>query len=230
MVTVVGGGPPGTASDDGDLGGDGGPATKATLQEPIELAFDTKGNLYIADRDNHAVRKVDTHGVIATVAGTGDPGYTGDGGPATKAKLYRPQGIAVTADGTLYISDGDNTYVRKVDPHGTISTIAGKGTKQPIDPEEMLLDANGHVIVSDTSSVRRMSPTGLLTTIAGRENPDATGSEACTGIGGPATKAVITPSGLAVGPGGDLFIATNTCGVLRLGSNGILSQYVPAPP
>jgi serine/threonine-protein kinase len=228
VVTVAGHGPPGTATDDGDLGGDGGPAREATLQEPVEMAFDSGGDLYFSDRDNHAVRRIDTHGIITTVAGTGDPGYRGDGGPATKARIERPQGLVVTADGTLYFSDGDNAYVRRVDPAGTITTIAGKGTKNPIDPETLLLDAHGGLLVSDTSSIRRMTTGGRLTTIAGKPNPDAQGDEPCTGIGGRATDAVLTPSSLAVGPHGDVFIGTNTCGVLRLGSDGVLSQYVPA--
>ena len=229
MVTVVGMGPPGTLTDDGALVGDGGPATGAQLQEPTQLAFDGQGNLYIADRDNHAVRRVDTQGVITTVAGTGDPGFGGDHGPATDAKLFRPQGVAVTPDGSLYISDGDNARLRKVDRHGVITTIAGKGTKLPIDPEQLLVDSEGLLIVADTSSVRRLSPAGVLTTIAGRPNADATGAEPCSGIGGPATKAVITPVGLAIGPGGELFMSTQTCGVLRLASDGTLRQYVAAP-
>ena len=229
MVTVVGMGPPGTLTDDGALVGDGGPATSAQLQEPTELAFDGRGDLYIADRDNHAVRRVDAGGVITTVAGTGDPGFSGDHGPATEAKLARPLSVAVTPDGSLYVSDSDNGRLRRVDPHGIITTVAGKGTKQPVDPGSLLVDSEHRLIVADPSSVRRLSAEGVLVTIAGKPNPDATGEERCRGIGGPAREAVITPTGLAVGPGGDLFIATATCGVLRLASDGTLQQYVAAP-
>jgi sugar lactone lactonase YvrE len=227
--TVVGDGPPGTASDDGTLAGDGGPAVKATLQEPTELVLGHSGDFYFADRDNHAVRRVDRNGVITTEAGTGNPGYSGDGGPARKARIQRPGSPVVTPDGDLYFTDGEGTYLRRVDKKGIISTIAGQGTAHRIDPQALALDPSGHLVVSDTSSVRRLSPTGTLTTIAGTPNADAQGNEACTGIGGPASHAVITPVGLAYGPGGALFIATNTCGVLRLGPDGILTQYIPAP-
>jgi serine/threonine-protein kinase len=227
--TVVGNGPPGTASDDGTLAGDGGPAVKATLQEPTEIVRGRSGDYYFSDRDNHAVRRVDRNGVITTVAGTGDPGYSGDGGPATKAKVSRPGSLVVTPDGVLYFTDGDGTYLRKVDTKGIVSTIAGEGTAHPIGPQTLALDVAGHLVVGDTSSVRRLSPGGTLTTIAGQPNPAAQGDEKCSGIGGPATQAVITPVGLAYGPGGALYIATNTCGVLRLGSDGLLTQYIPAP-
>jgi streptogramin lyase len=227
--TVVGNGPPGTASDDGNLAGDGGPAVKATLQEPTEIVLGRSGDYYFSDRDNHAVRRVDRNGVITTVAGTGDPGYSGDGGPARKAQVSRPGSLVVTPDGVLFFTDGDGTYLRKVDTKGVISTIAGEGTARRIGPQVLALDPAGQLVVSDVSSVRRLSANGTVTTIAGKPDPAAQGNETCTGIGGPATNAVITPVGLAYGPGGALFIATNTCGVLRLGPDGILTQYIPAP-
>ena len=107
--------------------GDGGPATSAQLHWPYGLAFDSDGNLYIGDVENNRIRRVDTSGIITTVAGTGVSGYSGDGGPATLAELYWPSGVAVDHFGNLYIADGGNQRIRKVDASGIITTIAGTG-------------------------------------------------------------------------------------------------------
>lgn len=105
--------------------GDGGPATEAALSYPTALAVDDAGNLYIADSLNDVVRRVTPDGIIETVAGTGKRGLSGDGGPATEAKLDQPYGLAVTDDGTLYIADRSNFRIRRVTPDGIIDTIAG---------------------------------------------------------------------------------------------------------
>ncbi len=112
----------GEAGDDGD----GGPATDARLRRPAQLALDPQGNLYVADMDASRVRRVDAAtGRIATVAGTGEHGLSGDGGPATEARLRWPMGVAVGPGGALYIADTANHRVRRVDPDGTITTVAG---------------------------------------------------------------------------------------------------------
>ena len=108
--------------------GDGGPAFLAQLFAPHGLAFDAAGNLYVADTGNQRIRKIDTHGIITTVAGSsGYGGYRGDGGPATSALLYNPTGVSVDANGNLYIADSFNSVIRKVDANGTITTVAGNG-------------------------------------------------------------------------------------------------------
>src|SRR5215210_1531556 len=107
--------------------GDGGPAIRAALSAPQDQAVDAAGNLYIADGDNFRVRKVSPDGTITTVAGTGQEGLSGDGGPAVKAKLTFPNGVAVDAAGNLFITDGSNGRVRKVDASGIITTVAGGG-------------------------------------------------------------------------------------------------------
>ena len=105
--------------------GDGGPATSAQLRFPDAVAVDGRGNVYIGDRDNFRVRKVDAAGTITTIAGTGERGFSGDGGPATSARITDPHGVAVDGKGNVYIADYTNNRVRKVSPGGAISTFAG---------------------------------------------------------------------------------------------------------
>jgi sugar lactone lactonase YvrE len=111
----------------GGSGGDGGPATQAGLYEPTGAAFDAAGNLYIVDYGNQKIRKVDTNGIITTIAGNGHAGFSGDGGPATQAELNKPDKVSVDAAGNVYIADGNNNRVRRVDTNGTIITVAGNG-------------------------------------------------------------------------------------------------------
>jgi hypothetical protein len=117
-------------------GGDGGPALLARMSQGYSqsakpggrIGYDAAGNLYFADRDNNRIRKVDTSGMINTIAGNGDAGYAGDGGPATEATLNGPIDVAIADDGTVYFTDTANSCVRKIDPAGIISTVAGRCT------------------------------------------------------------------------------------------------------
>src|SRR5438034_9878522 len=108
--------------------GDGGPAVSARLSYPGNLVVDGGGNLYIADWGNDRIRKVNTEGIISTIAGNGKEGFEGDGGPATSASLNKPRGVAVDPAGNVYIADAGNFRIRKVNPAGVISTVAGSGT------------------------------------------------------------------------------------------------------
>jgi len=116
-----------TAAGTGQRGfnGDHQPATEAMLARPLAVAFDAAGNLYISDENNYRIRKVDTHGVITTFAGTGAYGCGGDGGPAVNASLRNPNDIAIAPDGSMLISDSECHNVRRIAPDGTISTFAG---------------------------------------------------------------------------------------------------------
>ena len=108
--------------------GDGGPATTAEVNHPFGVAVDGSGNVFIADSYNQRIRKINTLGIISTIAGTGMAGYSGDGGAATAAELYIPIGVAIDGSGNVYIADASNNRIRKVNSSGVISTIAGTGT------------------------------------------------------------------------------------------------------
>ncbi|OAA29058.1 serine/threonine protein kinase [Frankia sp. EI5c] len=138
--------------------GDGGPASEALLAFPISVAVDGFGRLYIADSNNNRIRRVGLDGVIETVAGNGRPGYSGDGGPATAATLRSPRGVVVGADGSIYITDRTNRRVRRVDPGGVITTVAGTarpGRAADVDPDAMgpdgqvALNTAGDLFVAD---------------------------------------------------------------------------------
>ena len=158
--------------------GDGGPATSASLNYPRGIAVDDEGSLFIADTNNNRVRKVDAcSGAITTFAGTGSPGFSGDGGPAKKAQLHAPVAVAVDHDGNVYIADGANSRIRKVSPDGTITTIAGGGTNSSgegipatsaaLTPFQLAVDRQGNVFIISGYDVRRVSPDGTIRTVAG---------------------------------------------------------------
>ena len=199
--------------------GDGGPATAANILAPVGVVTDLTGNFYFLDR-GIAVRKVDiSTGIISTVAGNGvQYGYSGDGGPATLAKINRASGLAFDRTGNLYIADKENNVIRKVDAAtGTISTVAGNGTAGYSGdgglatsatlnkPFSVTVDRWNNIYISDNANnvIRRVdAATGIITTAAG------TGIGAYGGDGGPATAATIRyPYGLATDTAGNVFIA-----------------------
>ncbi len=205
--------------------GDGGPATKATFRVPAGLAFDAKGNLYIADRENHRVRKVDSKGIITTIAGTGTAGFSGDGGPAVKAQLNLPSGIVVDPKGNIFIADRSNDRIRVIDPEGNINTYAGTGedgffgdagpaSKAKLSkPFGVALDKKGNLFIADRGNnrVRRVTPKGIITTVAGD------GGFFFMGDNGPAYRASVAgPTGVAVDHDGNLIIADRNNNRIRM--------------
>ena len=199
--------------------GDGSQATAATLNHPMGLAADSAGDLYISDMDNSRIREVNAaSGAIATVAGNGTTGFSGDNGAATAAELYYPIGVLVDASGDLFIADFDNQRVREVyASSGKIATVAGDGSygfngdgvaataAELADPRNMALDSAGNLYIADTSNdrIREVNvSTGLISTVAGN------GSSHYGGDGGAASVAVLYyPQGIAVDSQGNLYIA-----------------------
>ncbi len=198
--------------------GDGVPATSAELNFPWGVAADPSGNIYIADQFNCRVRKINTSGIISTITGTGICFGGGDGGPATAALVQYPTGVACDASGNLYIADYGNNRVRKINPAGIISTIAGGPTfgfsgdggpstaAQLSYPEGIATDAAGNIYICDINNdrIRKINAAGIISTLTG------IGSAGYGGDGGPPALAEINRStGVAVGAGGKIFISDN---------------------
>jgi sugar lactone lactonase YvrE len=216
ITTIAGTGTAGSA-------GDGGQATSAQLNVPIDVAVDGAGNVYVADQVGNRVRRIAPDGVITTVAGTGVAGFSGDGLAATGAMLANPAGLGVDAAGNLYIADLVNHRIRRVSTSGIITTIAGTGTAgfsgdggqatsaQLNNPFDVAVDATGNVYIADagTHRVRKVSVSGMITTIAG------SGSPGFSGDGGQATSAQLrAPQRVAVGPDATVYVTDS--GSLRV--------------
>jgi uncharacterized protein (TIGR03437 family) len=220
ITTVAGNGTPG-------FSGDSGPATSAQLANPEGVAVDSAANLYIADTSNSRIRKV-SNGVIATVAGNGTVGFSGDNGPPTSAQLANPWGVAVDSAANLYIADYGNNRIRKVS-NGTITTVAGNGTRgfsgdngpatsaQFYDPGGLAVDSAGNLYIADygNNRIRKVS-NGLITTAAG--------GGAALGDNGPATSAQLSnPYGVAVDSAGNLYVADWGNNRIRKVANGTIT-------
>jgi uncharacterized protein (TIGR03437 family) len=235
IVTVAGNGTAGYS-------GDNGPATSAGLSDPVGVALDSAGNLYVADTLNQRIRQV-SNGVITTVAGNGTWGYSGDNGPAVCAQLSSPQGVAVDAAGHLYIADTGNSRIREVS-NGVITTFAGIGLTRPNEggyggdngaatsallntPEGVAVDAAGNLYIADTwnSRIRKVS-NGVITTVAG-SGGSGPGWGGYGGDNGPATSARLNnPRGVAVDAVGNLYVADSTNCRIRRVSNGVIATVV----
>jgi uncharacterized protein (TIGR03437 family) len=216
--------------------GDGGQAINAAIY-CSGIAADSAGNLYIAEVSNQRIRKINTAGVINTIAGNGTAGFSGDSGPATSAALNGPSSVAVDAAGNVYFVDGFNLRVRKVDTAGTITTVAGSGSGFPsgdggpavsagIDPGSVAVDSSGNLYIADPTfgAIRQVNPAGIITTVAG-----------CLcftlGDGGLATNAhLYMPSGVAVDPAGNIYIADSFNVRIRKVSSGVQGVALTVTP
>jgi trimeric autotransporter adhesin len=196
--------------------GDGIPASTAELSLPGAVAVDRTGNVYVADTWNNRIRKIDTMGMISTIAGTGFAGVLGDGGAAAMAQVNEPEGIAVDSLGNIYIADYGNSKIRKIDASGIINTIAGTGsigysgdggpaTAAALNlPTGVAADASGNVYIADyqNNRIRKIDTSGVITTIAG------TGIPGFSGDGGSPTSAELRfPEDVAVDTAGHVYIA-----------------------
>jgi sugar lactone lactonase YvrE len=218
-----------TVAGDGEqgFGGDGGAATSALLDAPIAVAVDLNGNIYIADKHNNRIREV-SGGVIATIAGTGVAGFSGDGGAATSAMLAGPSAIAIDSKGNIYIADSDNHRIREI-IGTTISTVAGDGeqlysgdgglaTAAGLDsPDGVAVDATFNIYIGDTHNqrVRLVTiATGIITTLAG------TGVKGFTADGPAAAAALARPSGVSVDTNGNVYVADSDNNRIRTIAGG----------
>jgi len=217
--------------------GDGGPATLAQINHPLGVAVDTFGNVYIADQANYCIRKVNTSGIINTIAGTGVAGFSGDGGPATLAQIYLPCRIILDASGNIYFTDRGNSRIRKINTSGIINSIAGNGTTGfsgdggPATAAEfnnlwsLALDSSGNLFIADgdNNRIRKINTAGIINTIAG------TGTAGYTGDGCPATTAELNdPCGIAVGKTGKIYFSDALSNVLRVIKNSTAKAYFTA--
>jgi len=229
ITTVAGNGVAG-------FGGDGGPALKATLNFPAGLALDSNGNLYIADRNNHRIRKVTPDGIITTVAGNGVPDFTGDAGLALQASLNFPSDVALDSRNNLYISDRSNNRIRKVDGNGIITTFAGQGSpgfggdfgpaKDALlkYPFGICIDVQDSLFIADRGNnrIRRVDGNGIITTFAGD------GMHFFSGDYGPAEQASLAyPTDVAKDSQGNVYIADrNNNRIRKVDRTGVITTFM----
>jgi len=228
-LTIVAGSPAGLSG----YSGDNGKATGAQLNLPSGMAFDSLGNLYIADTANNRIREVAAStGVITRVAGNGTAGYSGDAGPAAAAQVSRPAAVATDSKGNVFIADTGNAVIRKLDvTTGNISTVAGDGilgfagdnaaatSAQLNEPKGIAVDPHGDLFVADSGNqrIREVNArTGVISTIAGDQ------TQGYAGDGGPSSRAELNnPSATAIDASGNLYIAD--------AGNGVVRKVLPDP-
>ncbi|PZF72192.1 NHL domain-containing protein [Taibaiella soli] len=213
--------------------GDNIPATTSSLNNPLGMAVDASGNVYIADANQHRIRKVAANGVITTIAGTGVAGFSGDGAAANLAQLNSPYDVKLDAAGNLYIADYLNNRIRKIDASGIITTIAGTGIPTfggdgsaataafLVQPQTITFDTSGNLYFSDMGNyrIRKINAAGIITTVAGN------GTASWGGATGPATAAAIFPAGLTVDSAANLYMTDNVSRIRKIDANGIISTF-----
>ncbi len=219
--------------------GDGGQATLATIRASAQITFDNLGNIYFGDETNNVVRKVDTLGVITTIAGNGAGAgmgggtYTGDGGLATSAGLFYPGRVAFDSIGNMYIPDCINNCVRQVDLNGVITTIAGNGVSYNSGdgglalyagiyrPVYVKFDAlwNMYIVEENGACIRKVNKQGIISTIAGN------GTNGYSGDGGIATAANLNfPTSIAFDSNGNIFISDfYNSRIRKINTSGVIS-------
>lgn len=225
-----------TVAGDGDSfdsDGDGGLAIEASIGQATDIVLDAEGNIYISDVWNAYIRRVSPDGIISTIAGTGEKGYSGDGGPAIEAQLNDVKDIDIDSDGNLLLADLDVYRVRQIAPDGTITTIAGNGTRLFGGdgfslseacfggPSDVAFLPSGTAYIADriNQRIRMWEPDGVVSTIAG------TGFSGSSGDGGPANEASLMPTSIALSPNGELYLVdgAGNC-VRRIDASGYIHR------
>lgn len=217
------------ASRNGGFSGDGGAALAANLKNPLDVAVDSQGTIYIADTDNHRIRKIDSAGIISSLAGGASFGYTADGSAAKYALLYKPSSVALDAQNRLFIADSYNHRIRMIDTQGLIHTVAGSGLSEIgnggffgdgvlagrarlFNPQGLGVDAQGQVFIADSNNqrVRKLTPVGdvaLIESVVGTRTTGLNGG-GFSGDGGAAKEAQLKQAqGIAFDAQGNLYIA-----------------------
>lgn len=223
-----------TIAGNGTMGstGDGAAATAATLKAPWGVAADASGNIYIADENANCIRKINSAGIITTIAGTGVAGFSGDGGPATAAQLNNPYDVGVDAAGNVYIADYHNNRVRKINTSGIISTYAGNGSSvfsgdggpataaSFLGPSSLKIDGAGNIYINlNATRISKINVAGYISTFAG------TSITGYSGDGGPATAAKLNnPVAMALDASGNAYIVDQLNHYIRkVNTAGIIS-------
>ncbi len=193
--------------------GNGGIAISASINRPYGGVFDSKGNFYFVESNSNRVRKTSPCGIIDAVAGTGVAGFSGDSALAATAELNSPRWVATDTHNNIYIADGDNYRIRKIDTAGIIYTIAGNGVSAYsgdsgqaisasfIQPSGICIDSLGNIYIADDARIRKIDTSGIITTVAGN------GTVGFSGDSGLATSAEIHAHGIYIDKSGNLFIA-----------------------
>lgn len=224
--------PDGTVSTVAGIGtagesGDGKPALQAQLNDPWDMAFDPQGGLVWVERLGQVIRRLDMKtGTLSTLAGTGQLGFSGDGGPATRAQLNQPHGLAFDHEGNLYLTDIHNHRLRRIDhATGVITTLAGTGERKPTPegakalgtpisgPRAVAVDAEDRIwiLLRDGHALLRLERDGTLTHVIG------TGTKGNSGdLGDPAQAHVSGPKAFALEPNGDVILADSDNNAVRL--------------
>jgi DNA-binding beta-propeller fold protein YncE len=221
-------------------GGEGVKALESSFAFPCDVRLDSKGNIFVADLENHRIRKITRDGIVTTVAGTGVPGYSGDGGPALDAQLNSPWGILIDKDDNLLIADSNNDAIRKVGSDGIIHTLAGNGqegyegdggpaTSAKLNtPQSLAIDAAGRIYIGDehNDAIRVVELDGTIKSFIGSKGPGYSGD------GGPASQAQIAdPENLWFRKDGSLLISVRDNARLRIVSpEGIISTLAGKGP
>ena len=211
--------------------GDGGPATTAQLSQPYGIVADLSGNIYFTEEGNNVVRKINSSGIISTIAGTGIAGFGGDGGPATAALLNMPIGMTIDASGNLYVCDSRNSRVRKISTSGIITTAAGNGSSIHSGDGgaataagftnlfDLTVDVLGNVYIAEQLYIRKVDPLGIITTVVGNGSSLLEGASAVL-------SQINYPYGVIADNIGNIYFTLGSRNkVMKVNSAGIISTF-----